>query len=196
MRRRVIAEASAAFALVATLALAPTARAHADEPPVTDGPSQSVPAPVATKVSLDRGGFEASSGEESLIAGGTNADWAKLVLMYGGWPRTDENVQVILRWMRQENGPPDWFNRNNPLNLGAGGFGTFPDLVTAAHSVANNLSSNSGYSAIRASLAKGTSAAATAEAIWWSPWSGSHYANGTHWSTAPVQIVKAPASAW
>jgi hypothetical protein len=103
---------------------------------------------------------------------------------------------VILRWMRQENGTNDWWNRNNPLTLGAGGFGTFPDLETAAHSVADNLHANGGYSAIVAGLAAGTSAADTAYAIWWSPWSGSHYANGTHWSTRPVDVVKAPTGAW
>jgi hypothetical protein len=136
---------------------------------------------------------------QTLASNGTNEDWAKLVLMFGGWPQTDANVTVMLRWMRQENGPPDWWNRNNPLNNGYGsgggaGLGSYPDLVTAAQYAAANL--QRGYPDIVAGLAAGTSADVTAQAIWASPWASSHYGNGSHWSTTPVEIVQAPASAW
>jgi hypothetical protein len=148
---------------------------------------------------IERDAPSATDGVETLSSNGTNADWAKLVLMFGGWPQTDENVAVMLRWMRQENGPPDWWNRNNPLNNGYGsgggaGLGNYPDLVTAARYAAANL--HRGYPGIVAGLAAGTSADATAQAIWASPWASSHYGNGSHWSTRPVEIVKAPASAW
>jgi len=53
-----------------------------------------------------------------------------------------------------------------------------------------------GYPDIVAGLQAGTSADTTAAAIWASPWASSHYGNGTHWSTRPVEIVQAPASAW
>lgn len=148
---------------------------------------------------ITRDAFSATDGVQTLASNGTNEDWAKLVLMFGGWPQTDANVTVMLRWMRQENGPPDWWNRNNPLNNGYGsgggaGLGSYPDLVTAAQYAAGNL--QRGYPDIVAGLAAGTSADVTAQAIWASPWASSHYGNGSHWSTAPVEIVQAPASAW
>ena len=151
-------------------------------------------APVVNRDSLG-----ATDSIESLARIGTNESWAQLVLMFGGWPTTKPNVDFMLRWMRQENGPPDWWNRNNPLNNGYGsgggaGFGSYPDLVTAAKYCAENL--QRGYPGVTAGLTAGTSADVTAAAIWASPWASSHYGYGSHWSTAPVQIVQAPASAW
>ena len=148
---------------------------------------------------VNRDNLGATDGLQTLARVGTNEAWAKLVLMFGGWPQTDANVTVMLRWMRQENGPPDWWNRNNPLNNGYGsgggaGLGSYPDLVSAAEYCAKNL--QRGYPEIVAGLQAGTSADATAAAIWASPWATSHYGNGTHWSTRPVDIVQAPASAW
>ncbi|WP_223227679.1 hypothetical protein [Leifsonia xyli] len=151
-------------------------------------------APIARRES-----FGATDSVQSLVQIGTNESWAKLVLVFGGWPMTDANVTVMLRWMRQENGPPDWWNRNNPLNNGYGsgggaGLGSYPSLVSAAEYCAKNL--QRGYPGIAAGLRAGTSADATAAAIWASPWASSHYANGAHWSTRPVEIVKAPALSW
>jgi len=148
---------------------------------------------------LSRDSLSATDVKQTLLLGRTNEDWAKLVLLDGGWPLTDQNVAVMLRWMRQENGPHDWWNRNNPLNNGYGsgggaGLGSYPNLGDAAMYAAANL--HRGYPAVVADLAAGTSADATAAAIWASPWSSSHYANGTHWSTRPVDIVTAPASDW
>jgi hypothetical protein len=147
--------------------------------------------------------YSATDGIESLANSGTNYDWAKLVLLSGGWPESDNNVVVILRWMRQENGANNWWNRDNPLNNsfgapGAGGTGHYPNLIFAAQKAAQALHAGvgGGYSGIVAALAANSSPDATAAAIWASSWSTSHYANGTHWSTAPVPVYKAPASAW
>lgn len=195
-----------ALALIAGLSIAPTAPAHA-APVATDQPGAAqvlaaqtlaVDANVVASV-LTRDSVTATSGVKTLSSHGTNGDWAKLVLLSGGWPQSDQNVTVVLRWMRQENGPQNWWNRNNPLNNGYGsgggsGFGSYPDLTTAAQYAAANL--QRGYPDIVASLAAGTSADATAATIWASPWASSHYAHGAHWSTAPVPVITAPASAW
>ena len=148
---------------------------------------------------LARDDYGASQGLESLIASGTNHDWAKMVCLFAGFPMSDANVTVITRWMRQENYTDSWWNRNNPLNNGYGsgggaGLGSYPDLVTAAEYCAKNL--QRGYPGIVAGLEAGNDPDATAAAIWASPWASSHYANGAHWSTRPVEIVQAPASAW
>ncbi|WP_223359158.1 MULTISPECIES: hypothetical protein [unclassified Leifsonia] len=190
-------------ALAATVLAAPVSTVAPGQTPVdggTAGPEQhlAVDATIAAPV-IDRDSLSATDGLQTLARVGTNEAWAKLVLLFGGWPQTDANVTVMLRWMRQENGPPDWWNRNNPLNNGYGsgggaGLGSYPDLVSAAEYCAKNL--QRGYPGIVAGLQAGTSADATAAAIWASPWATSHYANGAHWSTRPVEIVQAPASAW
>jgi hypothetical protein len=191
-------------ALAATLRVAPSSTVA---PGTSDAPGSGIAAPeqhlavdatIAAPV-ITRENLSATDGLQTMARVGTNEAWAKLVLTFGGWPQTDANVTVMLRWMRQENGPPDWWNRNNPLNNGYGsgggaGLGSYPDLVTAAEYAAKNL--QRGYPGIVAGLQAGTSADATAAAIWASPWATSHYGNGTHWSTRPVEIVEAPASAW
>lgn len=156
--------------------------------------NSTIPAPVVSRDDLS-----STDGVLGLAHVGTNQAWAQLVLVFGGWPQTDANISVLLQWMRQENGPPDWWNRNNPLNNGYGsgggaGLGSYPDLLTAAEYCAENL--QRGYPDIVAGLQSGNSAEATAQAIWASPWSTSHYGDGTHWSTTPVTVVQAPASAW
>ena len=190
-----------ALALVAGLSISPTGPAQAESVSTTArGPVQVfyVDAHVAAPP-VKRDEIGATDGVQTLTTNATNADWAKLVMMFGGWPQSDNNVTVMLRWMRQENGPPDWWNRNNPLNNGYGsgggaGLGSYPELVTAAKYAAQNL--QRGYPAIVAGFASSASPDVTAAAIWASPWSTSHYANGAHWSTAPVEVVQAPASAW
>jgi hypothetical protein len=187
--------------------------AHAQK---LDVDSHTVPAPVASGAvsasgpaaitsapagddpssSLTRDDYGATAGIQTLASSGTNYDWAKIVLLDGGWPQTDANVTVMTRWMRQENGADDWWNRNNPLNMGNGGFASFPSLMASAQGVANLIHSNPGMSGIAASLAAGNDAAATESAIWNSNWAGGHYAYGAHWHYTPVDQVKAPASAW
>jgi len=145
--------------------------------------------------------YSATPGIQTLAAGGTNHDWAKMVLLLGGFPMTDSNVTVVTRWMRQENGPDDWFNRNNPLNNGwgsggGGGLGSYDTLTTAARNAAEALLSNPGYSGIVDALMASASTESVEQAIWASPWATSHYENGGHWSYAPVPEISAPAGSW
>ncbi|MGB3911147.1 MAG: hypothetical protein WBL06_11810 [Pseudolysinimonas sp.] len=151
---------------------------------------------AASTSALSRDTFGATPGPETFIQGGTNYDWAKLVLVYAGWPITDSNVTVILRWMRQENGPPDWYRRNNPLNIGAGGFASYSSLDESARVVAKALTTSGMYSEIAAGFAASADTATIEYAIWASPWAGGNYAWGGHWSYRPVEVVAAPRSAW
>jgi hypothetical protein len=151
---------------------------------------------------ITRDGYAATSGVETLASNGsTNRDWARLVMLLAGFPTSDSNITVMLRWMRQENGVDDWWNRNNPLNNGWGsgggsGFGSYDNLVTAAENVAAALHSNSGYSGIVAGFASSAPTDVIEQAIWASPWAASHYANGTHWAYTAVTEVAAPSDAW
>lgn len=181
-----------------TLTNATPLPAISSSPAPVSGPAAitTVPAETGTPTELTRDGYGATAGLRTLRAGGTNVDWAKIVLLDGGWPQSDANVTVLTRWMRQENGVDDWWNRNNPLNMGAGGFASFPDLMTNAQAVADLIHSNPGMAGISAALANGSDAAATESAIWNSNWAGGHYAYGAHWHYTPVDVVTAPASAW
>ena len=157
--------------------------------------------PTAAIAAIERGDYSATAGYNTLAAEGTNHAWAKMVLLAGEFPMTDDNVTVLLRWMRQENGPDNWWNRNNPLNNGwgsggGGGTGTYDSLVTAAKKAAEALRKNGGYSGIVAALDASSPTAVTESAIWASPWASGHYANGGHWHYTEVPVVTAPASAW
>jgi hypothetical protein len=154
-----------------------------------------------TQASIARDSFAAVPGVQSLAQGRTNRDWAELVLLLGGFPRTDDNITVMLRWMRQENGPDNWWNRNNPLNNGWGsggnsGLGSYDNLVIAAENAAEALHSNPGYAAIVAGFSSSAPTAQIEQAIWASPWATSHYANGGHWSYTPVPVIESPTGTW
>ena len=145
--------------------------------------------------------YSATPGVDSLKASGTNYDFAKLVMLYAGWPQSENNVTVFTRWMRQENGVDDWWNRNNPLNNGwgsggGGGTGTYDTLDLAAQNAAEALHQNAGYAAIAAAFAASADTAVTEAAIWASPWASGHYNNGTHWSYTAVPVVKSPDGTW
>ena len=135
----------------------------------------------------------------ALVAEHTNYSWAKLVLWYGGWPITDDSVTTIVRWMRQENGVDDWWNRNNPLNNGWG-VGTYMNaaesLDASAAYAADAIHSLPGYAGILEAFANAVPSDQSATAIWYSSWASGHYDYGGHWSTAPVPVVEAPADAW
>jgi hypothetical protein len=200
-----IAATVAVLSLGLTLALAPQPTALTLPGPAAkalSGATQRVSvAPDIAPPAVSHESYTTTTGPETLIASGTNADWAKLVLIYGGWPVTEQNVTVMLQWMREENGPDNWWNRNNPLNNGHGsgggsGLGSYDSLETAAFYAADNLLKRSFYTAIVAALEDGTSAHAVAQAIWASPWAESHYGNGANWTTSPVPIIDAPDSAW
>ncbi|CAN5273200.1 hypothetical protein BH11ACT4_BH11ACT4_19630 [soil metagenome] len=195
---------SVVFGLVVTASLAPPRgpseadmwRAYLQSNSQQITVSQDVATPAVV-----RDGYSASPGIATLVAGGTNHDWAKLVLLLGGFPMTETNVTVFTRWMRQENGTDDWWNRNNPLNNswgapGAGGTGTNENLVVAAQNAADALHSIGGYSGIVDAFMASASTESIEQAIWASPWASGHYANGGHWSYAPVAVVSAPAGAW
>jgi len=157
--------------------------------------------PTVAAAEISRGEYSATAGYATLAAEGTNHAWAKMVLLAGGWPQSDENVTVLLRWMRQENGANNWWNRNNPLNNGwgsggGGGTGRYASLVVAAQKAAEALGKNGGYAGIVANLAASSPTAVTEAAIWASPWASGHYANGDHWHYTDVPVVMAPAGAW
>ncbi|GAB3605543.1 hypothetical protein GCM10027413_09520 [Conyzicola nivalis] len=164
--------------------------------------AQTIEVPAdATVVHASRDAFTVTSGHAMYAAGGTNHDWAKLVLLYAKFPVTDSNVAVFTRWMRQENGTDDWWNRNNPLNNGWGsgggsGLGSYANLDIAAQNAAKALHGNPGYAAIVAGFESSAPTAQIEQAIWASPWATSHYANGAHWSQAPVDVVKSPGGTW
>lgn len=145
---------------------------------------------------MQRDPYGATPGPSTFIAGGTNHDWAKLVLVYAGWPITESNVTVITRWMRQENYVDAWWTRNNPLNIGAGGFASYSSLQESARVVAKALTTSAGYRDIAAGFAASADPATIEYAIWASPWAGGHYAWGGHWHYNPVEVVTAPRSAW
>ena len=151
---------------------------------------------AVTATPAARDAFLSTPGPETFIAGGTNHDWAALVLVYAGWPVTESNLAVMTRWMRQENGADSWWTRNNPLNIGMGGFASYPDLQTAAQVVARALTTSSGYRDIAAGFASSADTATIEYAIWASPWAGGHYAWGGHWHYSPVDVVTAPGSSW
>jgi hypothetical protein len=216
-----VCAAAAAFALASLTAIVPpgqapgaapeaaadNAAANAQEVQVLigtgDGPGQqsiTVPQSVA-QVLVSRDGYSTVTALEKLRASGTNRDWAELVMILGGFPQTESNITVMLRWMRQENGPDDWWLRNNPLNNGWGsgggsGLGSYDNLVIAAENCAEALHENSGYSAILAGFQSSAPTSQIESAIWASPWASSHYANGAHWSSSPVPLYTAPAAAW
>jgi hypothetical protein len=194
--------AALAIVLVAAVAVLPNltsaATAGAEVVPAAQSLEIVEPAPVEATA---RDSYTATPGVDTYVAGGTNRDWASLVLLYGDWPVTDENVTVIMRWMRQENYEKTWWNRNNPLNNGwgsggGGGLGSYPNLRVAAQNAAEGLHTHPGYVDIVAGFAASAPTEVTEAAIWASPWATSHYANGAHWHTTPTQVIKAPAEAW
>ena len=149
----------------------------------------------------ERHSFSATPGPETLIAGGTNYDWAKLVLLLGEFPITESNVTVVTRWMRQENYVDTWYLRNNPLNNGwgsggGGGTGRYVDLVDAAANAAEALNTLPRYSDIVATLRASAPTDEVERAIWFSGWATGMYNQGAHWAYNPVPVVTAPPSAW
>jgi hypothetical protein len=199
----VVCAAAAAFALLAIASIAPppppsiAAELRAYE--MNHAQTFTVNGAL-TGSSVDRDSYSATPGFEALAVSATNEDWAKLVLLDGNWPITTNNVTVMLRWMRQENGPPNWWNRNNPLNNGLGsgghaGTGSYANLMIAAQKAAENLHRPI-FATISDAFYHATSTTTIEHAIWASAWSTSHYANGAHWSSTPVPSVRAPVSAW
>jgi hypothetical protein len=205
LRLHAIGAAIVAFAFMMILSVAPP-------PPPTDAEQlqQYVDAHAQTievdgdavaNADIDLGQFTATPGVETLAASGTNYDWAKLVLIFADLPVTDANVTVFTRWMRQENGADDWWNRNNPLNNGwgsggGGGLGSYPNLIVAAENAAEAMRTLSGYQGFVAAFERSAPMEEIESAIWNSNWASGHYAYGGHWHYTPVDVVTAPPSAW
>ena len=193
-----------ALSLVAVFAIAPPATPDAAGQLALYIAAHPQTLSVSERVPLgdgSRDGYSATAGVKSLASGGTNYDWAKMVLLSGGWPQSEANVTVMVRWMRQENGANDWWNRNNPMNNGygsggGGGTGSYANLVIAAQKAAENLQRNQSFATIVAAFAVSAPTSITEQAIWASPWASSHYGNGSWWHTSPVTVVTAPAGAW
>ncbi len=196
----VIGAAATAFSLTAILSVAPPTQPNVLQSYLTAHAQRLEVSPNAKPTPVARDDFSATAGIQTLVNGGTNYDWAKLVLLDGGFPITDANVTVMTRWMRQENGANDWWNRNNPLNNGlgsggGGGTGSYANLVVSAQYLAANLRRPM-FASIAAGFDSNAPTAAIEYSIWYSGWATGHYANGAHWHYTPVAVVKAPAGAW
>lgn len=205
LRVHAIGAAIVAFALMMVLSVAPpSAPTDAQElQQYVNAHAQTleVDADAQANPDIDLGAYGATPGVETLAASGTNYDWAKLVLIFAGLPATDTNVTVFTRWMRQENGADDWWNRNNPLNNGwgsggGGGLGSYPNLIVAAQNAAEAMRTLDGYQGFVAAFEREAPAEEIELAIWNSNWASGHYGYGSHWHYTPVDVVTAPAGAW
>lgn len=206
-RVHAVGAAVVAFALFAIFSIAPPAPpSDADElQAYLDAHAQTLTVgnDTVTEAASDaeRGEYGATPGVQTLAAEGTNYAWAKMVLLFADLPMTDDNVTVFTRWMRQENGADDWWNRNNPLNNGwgsggGGGTGTYPNLVVAAENAAEAMRTLPGYQGFVAAFERSAPTTEIESAIWNSNWASGHYAYGGHWHYTPVDVVTAPAGAW
>ena len=196
------------LALGLTFALAPQPEAITAPTAATDtlgGDTQtiSVAADIAAPA-VSHESYATTTGPETLVASGTNDDWAKLVLIDGDWPVTEANITVMMRWMRQENGADNWWNRNNPLNNGYGsgggsGLGSYRLLVERGRVLrgAEPASSARYYDGIEAALdarrRRRRDGAAPS-----GPRRGraATTATGRTGARGPAEIVEAPADAW
>jgi len=186
--------------LLAAGAAAPTAEDELQQYAAANAQSFVVPASVEPAL-VQRDEYGATPGYGTFIAGGTNHDWAKLVLLMGEFPLTDSNVTVVTRWMRQENYVDAWWTRNNPLNNGwgsggGGGTGRYVHLVDAAENAAEALHALPRYREIVATLQASAPTEQVERAIWFSGWATGLYNNGAHWSYTEVPVVPAPPSVW
>lgn len=157
--------------------------------------------PAVELPEITRDAYGATPGYETFIEGGTNHDWASLVLLMGEFPLTEDNVTVLTRWMRQENYVDAWWTRNNPLNNGwgsggGGGTGSYATLVDAARNAAEALRSLPRYSEIVATLERQAPTEEIERAIWFSGWATGMYNGGSHWSYTEVPELEAPPAAW
>lgn len=186
--------------LLAAGATPPTPQEEREAFAAANAQSFVVPA-VVESPAIARDDFGATPGYETFIAGGTNYDWAKLVLLMGDFPLSESNVTVVTRWMRQENYVDSWWTRNNPLNNGwgsggGGGTGSYGSLIDAAENAAEALNTLPRYGEIVATLRDSAPTEQVERAIWFSGWASGMYNNGAHWAYNDVPVVLAPPSAW
>ena len=135
------------------------------------------------------GGTSGTAGSSAPASGGgSSSQWAGLVLSDGGFPKTQNNVNNMLRWMAAEEPPSNWSHNDNPLNINAGGSGsdTFPNLNVAAQRTASVIK-QSNMSAIAQALAANDTINGFSAAVVGSPWAGSHYGGDpNHLAGIPV----------
>lgn len=199
--RTVFASIMAGLVLMASLGFSTPTRDELFAAYIDENAQPLVVAAVDALPLAERHDFDATPGYETFIAGGTNYDWAQLVLLMGEFPLTESNVTVVTRWMRQENYVDAWWTRNNPLNNGwgsggGGGTGRYSTLVDAAENAAEALNTLGRYSEIVATLRASAPTEDVERAIWFSGWATGMYNNGAHWSYVEVPVVTAPPSAW
>lgn len=124
---------------------------------------------------------------------GTAQAWAQSLLQAIGAPVTPATTQVVYDWEVSEGGGGQY----NPLNQGpvpghpeltissrGGGSADYKSYAAGLQGAADYLSM-SNFQAIKKALVAGNADAARA-AIIASPWAGSHYGNGSAFSTEPL----------
>lgn len=120
------------------------------------------------------------------------ASWAEQFLQQIGAPTSQGNVQFVYDWEKSEGGG----GLNNPLNTGAvsglaisgnqygGGSADYPSIGAGIQAAVDVLGEGyPGYSQIVSSL-KANNPSGAQQALFGSPWAGSHYGYGSNWSTA------------
>lgn len=199
--RTVFVSITVGLVVMASLGFSNPAREAPEAAAIEESPQTFTITAADPPLLVERHDFGATAGYETYIAGGTNHDWAKLVLLKAGFPLTDSNVTVVTRWMRQENYVDAWWTRNNPLNNGwgsggGGGTGRYSTLVDAADNAAEALHALPRYSEIVRTLSASAPTDEVERAIWFSGWASGMYNNGQHWSYVAVPVITAPPSAW
>src|SRR5690554_5828519 len=104
-----IAGAITALSSAATGAPTPPNDAQQLQAYIDENAQTLVVSSAAASTIVVRDEFSATPSFAELAEGGTNHDWAKLALAKAGFPLSENNVTVFTRWMRQENGPDDWW---------------------------------------------------------------------------------------
>lgn len=135
--------------------------------------------------------FEQPNGEQLAV------EWAQQLLQGIGAPATPANVAMVYQWEKSEGGG----GKFNPLNQGpvpgqpnltttgqqyGGGAADFASWEAGIQGAIAYLNMGA-YAGVRRALVSGNGGAA-AQALWASPWAGSHYGYGAAWnrSTPPA----------
>jgi hypothetical protein len=119
---------------------------------------------------------------------GSAVTYAQDLLQSLGVPQSTQNVQFVYDWEVSEGGGGAF----NPLNVGpyeglattgqqyGGGAADYPSYSASIKAVTDLL--NKSYPTIVTAL-KSSSYSGAEQALWASPWAGSHYGYGSMWST-------------
>lgn len=114
-----------------------------------------------------------------------------------------ETVAMVVEWTLAEDAGDGAFGRNNPLNTTQSGFEETQTinsdgvkgystreagLSAAVHTVTNGL-----YNDVVVAL-QSNDAESARQALWASPWAGSHYGYGASWPRYQVEMAQAPSA--